>query len=203
MTGPAEYYMLGFTKDQWETFGAIATILAVAVPAVWWAAKRVHKNLMMHKTLHEELLKIAKQVNNELQPNGGASLRDAVDRIELRQALQEQIQEGMGNALLLPFWFSNTEGQCTLASIQLCRTLGVTENEILGNNWVALTHPDDRGSVKESWDYAVVERRNFQQVYRFIKPDGTVIKVRGNATPLLNPKDGSVMRYFGTITVVE
>lgn len=203
MTGPTEYYMLGFTKDQWETLAAIFSIAAVSIPALWFLFKWARKHLNMMANVHRETLEIARQINSELRPNGGMSLRDAIDRIELRQALHEQIQEGMGNALMLPFWYSDVHGWCIMASVQLCRTLGVTEGEILGNNWVSLVHEEDRGIVKESWYFAVQERRNFQQVYRFIKPDGSIIKVRGNATPLLNPKTGDVMKYFGTITVVE
>ena len=64
---------------------------------------------------------------------------------------------------------------------------------------MAALHPLDRERVSAEWYRAAAGGRPFQSEYRFLRPDGTVTWVLGQAVGLKN-SDGKVTGYVGTVT---
>ena len=59
-------------------------------------------------------------------------------------------------------------------------------------------HPDDKELLHENWEKYSSRGKSSQANYRFIKPDGTIVWVLGNAVPEI--VDGKIIGYVGTIT---
>lgn len=68
----------------------------------------------------------------------------------------------------------------------------------MGDEWIKAVHPEDRESVINGWYKKVNSAESSSAEYRFLKPDGTVVWVLGNALPE-KTADG-INGYVGTIT---
>jgi len=129
-------------------------------------------------------------VLDELRPNGGSSLRDAINRIE---SFQISALTLTGKA----YWISDPDGKCSYASPQLATMQGVHPEQVLGWGWVSQIAPQDREQVRLRWDSAVKDQREFHESYRFIWPDGTLLPVRGHAIPIIHAQSKKVMGMIG------
>jgi PAS domain S-box-containing protein len=75
---------------------------------------------------------------------------------------------------------------------------GFPVSQARGDGWTRAMHPDDRARVAAEWEAARREQRASQAEYRFLREDGTVTWVHGNAVPLRD-EAGRLAGYIGTI----
>ena len=170
----------------------IATFKKVILP-IW----RFFKEYNEHKEL---LLKGNENIDailKELRPNGGSSLKDQIYRIENNIDILDVKVAAVALATNVGYWKSDANGKAIEVGRYLCSILGRTEAEIKGSNWVTIIHPNDREAVKSEWDSAVEDGRDFEMVYRFVKPDGSIQKVKGSAHAMF--KDDKLIGFFGTL----
>lgn len=139
----------------------------------------------------------------ELRPNGGASLKDAVLRIEDRQVRMG----GRLDMVLLALedagavYETDEEGLCIWVSPAYCRLVGRTLEETLGWGWVMHIWPADVDRVRQEWRLAVEEHRSFEMRFRMTGADGRVISVLSRATPLkVGPR---VVGWSGLLNVED
>lgn len=143
---------------------------------------------------------------SEVKPNGGSSLRDAVDRTSrkidevneslVRSGVRSQIRWKMASGIA--GWESDAAGRCTAANSDLCEMLKMGESEILGSNWKNFVHPEDSERVFREWARVVSEAADFNLLARYIASDGNIISVRLKAHVMM---DGG--RVIGWIGVAE
>lgn len=172
--------------------GVIATFKKAILP-IW----RFFKEYNEHKEL---LLKGNENIDailKELRPNGGSSLKDQISRIENSIDVLDVKVAAVALATNVGYWKSDSNGRATEVGRSLCTILGRTESEIIGSNWVSIIHQNDREMVKNEWDSAVDDGRDFEMIYRFVKPDGSIQKVKGFAHAIL--KNDRLIGYFGTL----
>ena len=181
-----------------------AVILAIKyMPVAWKVAKQMYALL---KGL-EAVSAIPDQVNalmKEVRPNGGSSLRDAIDRTaskvdKLSVAVDElsathQVRWRM--AYGEPSWHSDANGRCTAANNLLCDLLEFPELEFVGSNWKNLIHPDDQQHVFTEWNRIVAEGAQFSLNARYVTRSGAVIPVRLKAVPIV--VSSGVVGWIGT-----
>jgi PAS domain S-box-containing protein len=75
---------------------------------------------------------------------------------------------------------------------------GLSFEEAQGNNWLKAVHPEDRAKVIENWESDTHFSKRSNAEYRFLRNDGSVVWVIGNAVPeLIN---NEINGYIGTIT---
>jgi PAS domain S-box-containing protein len=60
----------------------------------------------------------------------------------------------------------------------------------LGDDWVSMLHPDDVEPVTEQLVQGGARGEPFQMVYRYVRPDGSVVWVRDQATPYVEATTG-------------
>ena len=118
-------------------------------------------------------------IHDELVPNGGSSLRDAVNRIE---ALQITALALTGKA----HWISGPDGHCTFASVRLAGLMGLTPEQVEGWGWVTAVAPEYREACRKEWDNAVKDLREFHMKYEYVRPDGGRVAVTGHAIPIIH-----------------
>ena len=186
-----------------------AVILAVKyMPVAWRVVKQMYALL---KGL-EAVSAIPDQVSalmREVKPNGGSSLRDAIDRTagkvdQLSVAVDElaathQVRWRM--AYGEPSWHSDDHGRCTAANNLLCDLLEYSESEFVGSNWKNLIHPEDQQHVFSEWNRIVAEGAQFSLNTRYVTRSGAVVHVRLKAVPII--VKGGVVGWIGTANKIN
>jgi len=94
---------------------------------------------------------------------------------------------------------TDSAGLTTYVSPMWCRITGLSAEEALGEGWLKAVHPEDREKLVSDWQ----KSRELHDVsladYRFVRPDGTLAWVMGQAAPEMDA-DHQVAGYVGTIT---
>jgi PAS domain S-box-containing protein len=89
-------------------------------------------------------------------------------------------------------------GLVTYANPRALQILAMTEQEVLGEGWVARVHPDDVDAVLSAWRKAVRARDECEQECRLRLPDGAIRWVYCRAAPLFDTS-GLMVGNVGTI----
>ena len=140
-------------------------------------------------------------IADEFRPNGGSTLRDAIDRIEDKINIQEQKTIAIIKSLPLGTWISDKNGKCIDVNKSLCTIMHRVESEIKGDNWSNWIHPDEKEEVFAEWRRCVDNMINFDMNYRYVLPDGRVQKVHGVAYQLRTDK-GELVGFLGTLYTI-
>lgn len=134
----------------------------------------------------------------------GCMFEDITSYKESEQALQDSERRYENLAKLLPvgIFRTNQAGDCIYVNNRWRRITGLPDEKSANEHWVLALHPDDRDRVVAEWCQAVAEQRLFRLEYRFLRPDGTVAWVLGQAVPQMNGR-GQSIGYIGTITDIS
>lgn len=98
------------------------------------------------------------EVMAQLLPNGGGSMRDAINRIESRlTAVMDEDSSAMFEA--------DASGLCIYANPSMLRLTQRTMDQLKGNGWYNIVDPMDRESVRAEWTAAIEEKRSFEAVF--------------------------------------
>jgi PAS domain S-box-containing protein len=92
---------------------------------------------------------------------------------------------------------SGPGGECVFVNESWCAMAGLTAAEARRDGWLAAVHPEDRARVADGWREAVRRRVASHTEFRFLRPDGVVTWLQGNAVPLRG-ESGQVVGYIGT-----
>ncbi|HEX6961466.1 MAG TPA: PAS domain S-box protein [Lacipirellula sp.] len=93
---------------------------------------------------------------------------------------------------------SDMDGNSVFVNEGWCAMAGLTPEQAAGAGWTTAIHPDDRDRVMEGWRRAVANRAASSAEFRFLRTDGVVIWLQGNAVPLHDAAD-EMIGYIGTI----
>jgi PAS domain S-box-containing protein len=145
----------------------------------------------------------------------GAPVRDQHDRIAgavlvfRDQTREKQItdelhaREAMFHTLTeqspVGIFRTDDKGYTTYVNPKWCQLSGLSRDQALGNAWLDAVHIEDRLSLFKKWKLDNQEGSHSTAQYRFMKPDGSVVWVLGEALPERNA-DGQISGYVGTIT---
>lgn len=93
----------------------------------------------------------------------------------------------------------DTKGNCIYVNSRWIQVAGIPLEDALGTGWARAIHPADRGRVFETWNAATRAPKPFKMEYRFMRPDGAISWVVGQAEAERD-EAGEVVAYVGTIT---
>src|ERR1700674_5791683 len=79
---------------------------------------------------------------------------------------------------------------------------GLELEDLRGDGWQVMLHPDDRDRVLKAWRESVVNETPYEQEERHRGADGTYRWFLARGVPLCDA-DGRVARWYGTNTVIE
>jgi PAS domain S-box-containing protein len=187
------------------SFDVVALMVASVTAAIflWRKAllptiRGVRKILTEIDTMADSRIKI-NSIYNELHPNGGSSIRDAINRIEMRLVQVEQKQ----NVYLLEspqgIYETDSDGNYIGVNRTFLRMVARTEKEVLGRGWVHCIAEHDKDKVKKAWDEAVEHGMEFSMIYDMMDVDGEVFKVNAIAYPMESPTTKQIIGWLGTI----
>lgn len=112
-------------------------------------------------------------------------LRDSLNRLAL---LVETSPAGIYEA--------DAAGRCVYVNQRWCDLTGMAREEILGDGWGTILHPEDRERAYASWRAAVEAGAPYTDEHRFVARDGRVIWANVRAEPLVDHA-GRVTGFLG------
>ena len=177
--------------------GAVALGRFLYVKAVRPMARMVRSNYAALQGIPNIAAEVH-AVRQELMPNGGKSLRDTIDQMASRQALDSSLMELICTEKNIPHFVVNNDGEVVLANSVMCELLNREEHELLNRNLaacVALTH---RRNFEEEWNDAVETQRNMQFIAPFLMPDGSTREINIRMQPV-HYRD-RLVSYRGTVS---
>jgi PAS domain S-box-containing protein len=105
---------------------------------------------------------ILEKMHEEFKPNGGSSLRDAINRIETKLLIEQHARRAVSMAMDVGIFETDGEGLCTWVNQYYSNITGLTTEEAKNFGWVNGIFEDDRDRVVEEWESAVKQKRIFK-----------------------------------------
>jgi PAS domain S-box-containing protein len=145
------------------------------------------------------------EVSVKYQPlNGGrfvAFLHDITERKKAEMALQksEKLFQTLAESSPVGIFKTRADGYTTYVNPRWSELSGLSFENALGIGWLAAVHPDDKVKVDDGWQLATRNLEPSYSEYRFVRPDGTIVWVIGQAIPEMSPEN-EITGYIGTIT---
>lgn len=130
--------------------------------------------------------------------------REITERKQAEIALRESEKRYQTLIQFSPIGIFHTDatGRCFYVSERWCQIAGLTAEEAEGEGGSRAIHPEDRSRVFAEWQDAARTNTSFRSEYRFLRPDGRITWVFGQATAELN-ETGEIIGYVGTITDIS
>jgi PAS domain S-box-containing protein len=93
---------------------------------------------------------------------------------------------------------TDPDGYTTYVNPKWSELSGLAPEAADGLKWLNAVHPDDLERLKKSWLADFKSKRKSTSEYRFLRSDGNIVWVMGNAVPELIGNE--IVGYIGTIT---
>jgi PAS domain S-box-containing protein len=116
---------------------------------------------------------------------------------ELRKS--EQRYQSLAKISPIGIFRTDANGATTYVNPKWCDLSGLSVDQALGEGWLEAVHPDDKERLSQEWQESTQLHKASFSDYRFVRANGTVVWVMGQAVPEIDSED-QVVGYVGTIT---
>jgi PAS domain S-box-containing protein len=124
------------------------------------------------------------------------------DAVLARAGASEARFRALAETLPQAVWIATAEGELVYVNRRFEDVTGLSADEIVGEGWMALLHPDDRAPSLQTWERAVQALQPFEIEHRIIGVDGHYHWMLSLALPLRDPA-GAVTQWVGTATDID
>jgi PAS domain S-box-containing protein len=151
-------------------------------------------------TILNILLSSAPLDKDDLSKGLTCTILDITERMRSEEDLKksQHLFQTLAQVSPVGIFRTNPDGYTTYVNPKWLELSGLTSEEGLGFGWLNAVHPDDREKLEEGWNSALQSQRISIADYRFLRSDGSIIWVLGNAVP--EWIDNNIVGYIGTIT---
>ena len=126
--------------------------------------------------------------------------RSSVD-IEDRKRGKRQLR-ALIDAIPQQIWSGPPDGTLDYCNDRWRSYMGLEMEDIRGDGWQTMLHPDDRDRVLKAWHESVVNGTPYEQEERHRGADGTYRWFLARGVPLRDA-EGRIIRWYGTNTDIE
>jgi two-component system, cell cycle sensor histidine kinase and response regulator CckA len=128
-------------------------------------------------------------------------IRDITDRKRAEEALRKSEHRFQTLAEMSPVGIFQTDaqGSTTYVNPRWCQISGMSREEALGAGWLGAVHSDDKERLSKGWQSATEVYDSSVAEYRFVRKDGSIAWVMGEAIPEKDIEN-KIVGYIGTIT---
>ncbi|MFZ1707030.1 MAG: PAS domain S-box protein, partial [Anaerolineae bacterium] len=121
------------------------------------------------------------------------------NRAENTLRASERAYQTLANISPVGIFRADPDGATTYVNPMWSEITGLLQDKALGDGWLAAVHPDDQEKLRRDWQESTAQQKPSFSDYRFVRSDGTMAWVMGQATPEI-AADGQITGYVGTIT---
>jgi PAS domain S-box-containing protein len=123
---------------------------------------------------------------------------------QAREALRasEARYRFLAEAIPVQIWTATPDGALDYVTQRVADYFGASTEQVLGEGWQNLIHPDDVPSAVERWTDSLETGKPYEVEFRLRGADGTYRWHIARALPQLDTA-GKVVRWFGTNTDIE
>jgi diguanylate cyclase (GGDEF)-like protein/PAS domain S-box-containing protein len=114
-------------------------------------------------------------------------IQDDRERQELVQQYTQKIESDLeeserryqflAESVPIGLYRNNASGQCVYINQKTCEILDISFEDCLGHGWADRLHPDDADRMFHSWQEAFERKDTWQEQYRFVHRDGSIVWV--------------------------
>ena len=178
------------------------------IPFVWEIATAIATSIAAVITVHLKTKNTNKTVDKQLKKNGGTSLIDKVDHIlSAVKDISSQLQRIEAWKLAWmelsedPIFVTDPKGHCMWVNNAYSKASGSSLEDLLGNGWIKILHPEDKERVVQDWAGCVTSLSKFENEYRIInQATKKAVPVHCVAKPLKDHTGnlgGNLVGYIG------
>ncbi|MBW4492060.1 MAG: PAS domain S-box protein [Oscillatoria princeps RMCB-10] len=177
------------------------------LPKIFEAGHHSHEYRVWHKDgiyrwVYNQLRLVRDSAGSPIEMVG--YVVDITERKQAEEALRESQRRYQTLAESSPVCIFHTDagGNCLYVNQRWSSITGLSLENAVGSGWIDNLHPDDRERVRAEWILAAKARVPFQSECRFLRPDGQITWVMGQAVAEIGER-GEVKGYIGTITDIS
>ncbi len=183
--------------------GVVVATLIVLVAAVITSSVDRRASMEIQR-LNQELERRVAERTSQLE-RLNQSLRKEVAE---RERAEESVRRSEDHLRLVidtipqQIWSGPPEGSLDFCNAQWRLYMGFTQEELQGEGWQRMLHPEDRERVLKAWRESVATGTPYEQEERHRRADGQYRWFLARGVPLRN-SDGRIVRWYGTNTDVD
>jgi PAS domain S-box-containing protein len=138
---------------------------------------------------------MVKKIELETKTNGGASIKDSLNRIEKRQLIQEQrTLHLLEISCEIGIFEADPHGNIIRSNSMFAAITGKSQDELQGNSWINNLSHEDRDRVYNEFSLAINQKRLFSSVFSF-KNGELLTEVEGKMNPIIS-KDNDIIIWI-------
>ncbi len=126
----------------------------------------------------------------------------ALQQREANQAARTRELQLVIDAIPQQIWSGPPDGTLDFCNARWRSELGLTLEELQGEGWQRMLHPDDRERVLLAWRESVTHGTPYEQQERHMMADGHYRRFLCRGVPFRD-EGGRILRWYGTNTDVE
>ena len=135
-------------------------------------------------------------IYKELTPNGGGSIKDAINRVQGAVGRMEKRQKCWLQIHDKAVFETDSAGNLTWANREYLGLLGATFEEVEGRGWRNFLASD---STFEQWTRAVADKRDFNACFSFRRKSGEMVPACVESLAMKDER-GELLGYVGNVT---
>ena len=117
--------------------------------------------------------------------------------------LSEQRFRFLTNTIPVQIWTATPDGALDYVSDRVGEYFGKSSEEVIGDGWLAVLHPDDVANTVERWGASLKTGEPYEVEFRLWSAEHKTHRWHlGRATPQRD-ETGGIIRWFGTNTEIE
>jgi PAS domain S-box-containing protein len=182
----------------------IAIVTLIVLVAVMVTSSVDRRAAAGVQRLNQELERRVAARTLELEAVNQALRKEIADRERAEEALRGS--EGRLRLVIdtIPhqIWSGPPDGSLDFCNAQWRSDTGLTLEELQGEGWQRMLHPDDRERVVKAWRESVMNGTPYEQEERHRGADGQYRWFLSRGVPLRDSK-GRIVRWYGTNTDIE
>jgi PAS domain S-box-containing protein len=124
--------------------------------------------------------------------------RAAEEALKTSEARFKTFAQAMRNQV----WSAAPDGQLDWFNDQVFAYSGLQFDDLVGSKWARMVHPDDIGSVADSWAQALAASSPYEVEFRLLRADGAFRWHIARAVPIKDDS-GAIICWIGTNTDIE
>jgi len=128
------------------------------------------------------------------------SLIDITERKLAEKELREsqQLFQTLAHSSPVGIFRTRADGYTTYVNPKWTELSGLSFDEAIGDGWLKAVLREDKKTLRKNWEEHSSKGKESTAKYRFLRPDGNIIWVLGNAVPEI--VEDKIIGYVGTIT---